>query len=296
MLQVLAGLAYLHQQGVVHRDIKGANILTNREGLVKLADFGVAAKLSGAEDAQDKLDVVGTTYWMAPEVRVYVYVRVATLKTCCMQVIEMTGASSASDIWSVGCLAVELLTGVPPYYELQPMPALFRIVQDTRPPLPPNISPGFEAFLVACFHKVLTGAGLLPRLVWFVLLPALVVACHLHTYINCPGPRPTSKRLGAAAAPVYPRQPPGPAQHMDAHHCQPQQGLEWQRCTHAHRRRRAAHSQGTRVSRCVCVTSDTGGRVWGGAGPWAGSNMGTWQVVVHCCVARCCACASRATL
>lgn len=67
--QVLSGLAYLHQQGVVHRDIKGANILTNREGLVKLADFGVAAKLSGAEDAQDKLDVVGTTYWMAPEVR-----------------------------------------------------------------------------------------------------------------------------------------------------------------------------------------------------------------------------------
>ncbi len=65
---MLAGLAYLHQQGVVHRDIKGANILTNREGLVKLADFGVAAKLSGVDEGQDTRDVVGTTYWMAPEV------------------------------------------------------------------------------------------------------------------------------------------------------------------------------------------------------------------------------------
>ncbi len=70
------------------------------------------------------------------------------------QVIEMTGVSPASDIWSVGCLAVELLTGTPPYYELQPMPALFRIVQDMRPPLPPNISPEFEAFLIQCFQKV----------------------------------------------------------------------------------------------------------------------------------------------
>lgn len=73
----------------------------------------------------------------------------------------MTGASPASDIWSVGCLAVELLTGVPPYYELQPMPALFRIVQDSRPPLPPNISTVFEAFLVACFNKV-RSVALLP--------------------------------------------------------------------------------------------------------------------------------------
>jgi serine/threonine protein kinase len=107
--QVLEGLVYLHEQGVIHRDIKGANILTTKEGLVKLADFGVATKLNEAD--VNTHSVVGTPYWMAPEV------------------IEMSGVCAASDIWSVGCTVIELLTCVPPYYDLQPMPALFRIVQ-----------------------------------------------------------------------------------------------------------------------------------------------------------------------
>ena len=83
------------------------------QGLVKLADFGVAARLSELEADRDKsrLSVVGTPYWMAPEV------------------IEMTSTTPASDIWSVACLAIELLTGQPPYFDLQPMSALFRIVQ-----------------------------------------------------------------------------------------------------------------------------------------------------------------------
>ncbi|XP_021891093.1 MAP3K epsilon protein kinase 1-like [Carica papaya] len=110
--QVLEGLVYLHEQGVIHRDIKGANILTTKEGLVKLADFGVATKLTEAD--VNTHSVVGTPYWMAPEV------------------IEMSGVCAASDIWSVGCTVIELLTCVPPYYDLQPMPALFRIVQDAR--------------------------------------------------------------------------------------------------------------------------------------------------------------------
>ncbi len=59
-----------------------------------------------------------------------------------MQVIEMTSVTPAADIWSVGCLAIELLTGQAPYFELQPMSALFRIVQDAHPPLPQGISPG----------------------------------------------------------------------------------------------------------------------------------------------------------
>lgn len=60
--QVLRGLKYLHEQGVLHRDIKGANILTTKDGLVKLADFGVAMKLDSKADEQD---VVGTPYWSA---------------------------------------------------------------------------------------------------------------------------------------------------------------------------------------------------------------------------------------
>lgn len=89
------------------------------------------------------------------------------------EIIEMTGQqSSACDIWSVGCTVVELITGKPPYFDLQQMPALFRIVQDEHPPLPDNISPvrararahcalghgrerwqALEDFLMQCFQK-----------------------------------------------------------------------------------------------------------------------------------------------
>ncbi|XP_020088116.1 MAP3K epsilon protein kinase 1-like isoform X1 [Ananas comosus] len=131
--QVLEGLVYLHEQGVIHRDIKGANILATKEGLVKLADFGVATKLTEADI--NTHSVVGTPYWMAPEV------------------IEMSGVCAASDIWSVGCTVIELLTCVPPYYDLQPMPALFRIVQDVQPPLPDGLSPEITDFLSLCFKK-----------------------------------------------------------------------------------------------------------------------------------------------
>ncbi|PUU84361.1 hypothetical protein B9Z19DRAFT_4627 [Tuber borchii] len=131
MTQVLHGLLYLHDQGVIHRDIKGANILTTKEGLVKLADFGVATRATGLSDSS----VVGTPYWMAPEV------------------IELAGATTASDIWSVGCTAVELLDGKPPYHKLASMQALFRIVNDDHPPLPEGASPAVRDFLMQCFQK-----------------------------------------------------------------------------------------------------------------------------------------------
>eukprot|EP00898_Chlorokybus_atmophyticus_P008952 jgi/Chlat1/9058/Chrsp94S08315 len=115
--QILEGLVYLHEQGVIHRDIKGANILTTKEGLVKLADFGVATKLTEAEQKAQQskgTSVVGSPYWMAPEV------------------IVMSGVSAASDIWGVGCTVIELLTGAPPYFEMQHYSALFHIVQDPK--------------------------------------------------------------------------------------------------------------------------------------------------------------------
>eukprot|EP01138_Halocafeteria_seosinensis_P011166 gb/GECG01011404.1/.p1 GENE.gb/GECG01011404.1/~~gb/GECG01011404.1/.p1 ORF type:complete len:1434 (+),score=250.95 gb/GECG01011404.1/:1-4302(+) len=128
--QVLQGLSFLHEQGVIHRDIKGENILTTKEGFVKLADFGVA--IQGVDHEHD---VVGTPYWMAPEV------------------IEMAGTSSACDIWSVGCTIIEMLTGKPPYFDYNPMTALFRIVQDEYPPFPEQISPALRDFLIQCFKK-----------------------------------------------------------------------------------------------------------------------------------------------
>ncbi|KAF7545808.1 hypothetical protein G7046_g9468 [Stylonectria norvegica] len=134
MTQVLLGLQYLHDQGVIHRDIKGANILTTKDGTVKLADFGVSTStLAGAQDKEAQ--VVGTPYWMAPEI------------------IQLSGASSASDIWSVGCTVIELLQGRPPYHNLAAMPALFAIVNDDHPPLPEGISAAARDFLMQCFQK-----------------------------------------------------------------------------------------------------------------------------------------------
>ncbi|RKF78756.1 Cytokinesis protein sepH [Golovinomyces cichoracearum] len=133
MGQILLGLQYLHDQGVIHRDIKGANILTTKDGKVKLADFGVSTStLAGADK---EAQVVGTPYWMAPEI------------------IQLSGATTASDIWSLGCTVIELLEGKPPYYKLAPMPALFAIVNDDHPPLPEGVSPAARDFLIQCFQK-----------------------------------------------------------------------------------------------------------------------------------------------
>lgn len=121
--QVLIGLEYLHKQGVVHRDVKGANILLARTGAVKLADFGVAG-LTGAPASSEKGSdataqgervgkVVGTPYWMAPEVIS----------------MSLTHPTPASDIWSLGCTIVEMLTGHPPFFSLPPMTAMYKIVQ-----------------------------------------------------------------------------------------------------------------------------------------------------------------------
>jgi serine/threonine protein kinase len=79
MEQVLQGLLYLHSQGVIHRDLKGSNLLSTKSGAIKLADFGVATKVSQANEST----IVGTPYWMAPEI------------------IQLIGASTASDIWYV---------------------------------------------------------------------------------------------------------------------------------------------------------------------------------------------------
>ncbi|KAJ3016185.1 hypothetical protein HKX48_004168 [Thoreauomyces humboldtii] len=128
--QVLDGLVYLHEQGVIHRDIKGANILTTKDGQVKLADFGIASKVNASSKA-----VAGSPYWMAPEV------------------IELSGATTSSDVWSLGCTVIELLEGKPPYHDLAAMSALFRIVHDEYPPIPDQSSAVVRHFLVECFQK-----------------------------------------------------------------------------------------------------------------------------------------------
>lgn len=98
VVKILEGLHYLHQSDVVHCDLKAANILTTKTGNVKLSDFGVSLNLRAME--REMKDVAGTPNWMAPEV------------------IELKGASPKSDIWSLGCTVIELLTGRPPYADI----------------------------------------------------------------------------------------------------------------------------------------------------------------------------------
>eukprot|EP01001_Neometanema_parovale_P008906 NODE_515_length_2381_cov_86.380868_g489_i0.p1 GENE.NODE_515_length_2381_cov_86.380868_g489_i0~~NODE_515_length_2381_cov_86.380868_g489_i0.p1 ORF type:complete len:703 (-),score=84.88 NODE_515_length_2381_cov_86.380868_g489_i0:176-2284(-) len=95
--QILLGLGYLHASGVLHKDIKGANILVTEDGEVKLADFGTAVRPS--QDGTDSARLVGTVPWMAPEVA------------------RGMEYSPASDIWSVGCTVIEMLSGKPPWIE-----------------------------------------------------------------------------------------------------------------------------------------------------------------------------------
>ncbi|KAI0306148.1 hypothetical protein B0F90DRAFT_1814941 [Multifurca ochricompacta] len=134
VVKILEGLDYLHRSDVVHCDLKAANILTTKNGNVKLSDFGVSLNLRAME--REIKDVAGTPNWMAPEV------------------IELKGASTKSDIWSLGCTVIELLTGRPPYGDIaNTMTVMFRIVEDDCPPIPERFSGPLAGFLKECFHK-----------------------------------------------------------------------------------------------------------------------------------------------
>ncbi|XP_066535082.1 mitogen-activated protein kinase kinase kinase kinase 5 [Hoplias malabaricus] len=115
--ETLQGLNYLHSKGKMHRDIKGANILLTDNGDVKLADFGVAAKIT-ATIAKRK-SFIGTPYWMAPEVAA---------------VEKNGGYNQLCDIWAVGITSIELAELQPPMFDLHPMRALFLMSKSSFQP------------------------------------------------------------------------------------------------------------------------------------------------------------------
>lgn len=131
--ETLFGLAYLHDRGKIHRDIKSANILLGLDGSVKLADFGVAAHLSSNLSCRNTF--VGTPYWMAPEV------------------IKQADYDTKADIWSLGITAIELLLGEPPLSEWHPMRAIFLIPRSPAPVLVGNFSAESKHFIELCLVK-----------------------------------------------------------------------------------------------------------------------------------------------
>ncbi|KAL1557047.1 mitogen-activated protein kinase kinase kinase [Salvia divinorum] len=128
--QILHGLKYLHDRDVIHRDIKCANILVHTNGLVKLADFGLAkaSKLNEVKSCK------GTAFWMAPEV------------------VRSKGYGLAADIWSLGCTVLEMLTRRFPYFGLEYMTALYKIGQGVRPDVPDTLSSDARNFILQCLQ------------------------------------------------------------------------------------------------------------------------------------------------
>ncbi|KAH9488447.1 Mitogen-activated protein kinase kinase kinase 2 [Bulinus truncatus] len=135
--QILEGLVFLHSIGIVHRDIKAANILRDTIGNIKLADFGVSKQLENISNASGLNTIVGTPYWMAPEM------------------FGETGYGRKVDVWSVGCTIVEMLTTKPPFSDLEPFAAVFKIVTCHHPDytLPENTSKSVRDFLQITFQK-----------------------------------------------------------------------------------------------------------------------------------------------
>eukprot|EP01107_Rhizomastix_libera_P008830 TRINITY_DN2432_c0_g1_i1.p1 TRINITY_DN2432_c0_g1~~TRINITY_DN2432_c0_g1_i1.p1 ORF type:complete len:996 (-),score=301.56 TRINITY_DN2432_c0_g1_i1:97-3084(-) len=132
--QILEGLQYLHNCKIVHRDIKGANILVDSNGVVKLTDFGSSNLLKSVGDQKDlRTSLKGTPNWMAPEV------------------VKQTGAGRKSDIWSVGCTVVEMSTGKPPWSEYNnQVTVIYKIAKALAPELPDGLSLDCLSFVNSC--------------------------------------------------------------------------------------------------------------------------------------------------
>ncbi|XP_010533654.1 PREDICTED: mitogen-activated protein kinase kinase kinase YODA isoform X2 [Tarenaya hassleriana] len=132
--QILSGLAYLHGKKTVHRDIKGANILVDPHGRVKLADFGMAKHITAQSGP---LSFKGSPYWMAPEV-----------------IKNSSGSNLAVDIWSLGCTVLEMATTKPPWSQYEGVPAMFKIGNSKElPDIPDHLSEEGKDFVRQCLQR-----------------------------------------------------------------------------------------------------------------------------------------------
>jgi len=142
--QILEGLNYLHDQRIIHKDLKGANILVNEKNIVKLADFGSAQKLEktltmSLRPGNKNLSIYGSIPWMAPEV------------------IRQTKYGRKADIWSFGCTVLEMAQGKAPWSEYNfdnPIAAIMKIgLSDEIPSIPNDISEILKDFICCCLRR-----------------------------------------------------------------------------------------------------------------------------------------------
>ncbi|XP_053161648.1 STE20-like serine/threonine-protein kinase isoform X2 [Hemicordylus capensis] len=138
--QTLEALHYLHENKIIHRDLKAGNILFTLDGDIKLADFGVSAKNTRTIQRRDSF--IGTPYWMAPEV-----VMCETSKD--------RPYDYKADVWSLGVTLIEMAEIEPPHHELNPMRVLLKIAKSDPPSLgqPSKWSADFKDFLKKCLEK-----------------------------------------------------------------------------------------------------------------------------------------------
>lgn len=139
--QILMGLSYLHGRDIIHRDIKGANILVDNKGTIKISDFGISKKLEqshilgNATNNRHRPSLQGSVFWMAPEV------------------VKQTEYTLKADIWSLGCLVVEMMTGNHPFPDCSQLQAIFKIGGGTASPtIPEHASEEAQSFLRQTFE------------------------------------------------------------------------------------------------------------------------------------------------